>query len=256
MPLPPPTRRAYLALSVVDTALAGLGARGARRATKPLLMPVLAHGFAASTRGSSLPVRRATLAAQLLSGCGDVALLGRGKRPFLAGLGSFLAAHGAYVVGFTSLRSPAPLDPAATRGPRLAAAAFLVAGPVLARAAGRTSPGLRTPVLVYAGALCGMVATASRIGPPADAAARRQVVAGTALFLVSDGLLGTREFLLPDSATGATGAAGAGGTTAARRILDVAVMATYTAAQGLIASGVADAVHPDPTGQAAGTAST
>ncbi len=231
----------YLALSVVDTAVAGLGARGTRRATKSLLMPVLAHGFAASTRGSRLPVRRATLAAQLLSGCGDVALLGRGDRLFLTGLGSFLAAHGAYTAGFATLRSRGPLDRAAARGTRLAAASFLVVGPTLAHAAGQRSPGLRVPVMGYGAALCAMVATASQVGPPAGTAARRRITVGTALFLISDGLLGTREFLLPEGAAGA------------RRVLDVGVMATYTAAQGLIAAGVADAVRAD---QATGTAST
>jgi hypothetical protein len=53
------------------------------------------------------------------------------------------------------------------------------------------------------------------------------VVAGTALFLVSDALLAAREFLLEEPPP----------------LLDAAVMGSYTLGQGLIAAGVSQAVR-------------
>lgn len=240
---------AYAALAAADTTLAGVAsgspdgsAARARRATKPLLMPALGWAFAASTRGDRTPLRQATLVAHGLSGVGDVALLGKGDPAFLTGLGGFLGAHVAYVCGFVSARDARSV--AGRRGPRAAAALFVVAGPAMGWAAGRTSTRLRLPVVAYAGALCAMAATASRLGPPADPTARRALVAGTTLFLVSDGALGAREFL--DDGTHAR----------RRQALDVLVMATYTTAQGLIAAGVARAVRAAHPAQAAGTSRT
>jgi uncharacterized membrane protein YhhN len=238
MDLPRASAAAYVVLAVTDTALAGtsdsaaLPGHGARALTKPLLMPTLAAAFAGSTRGSRDPVRRATLIAQGLSGVGDVSLLGRGDRAFLTGLGGFLGAHVAYVAGFAHAAAPDDPDhPAPRNGARAATALFLVAGPAMGWAAGRTSSRLRLPVVAYAGALCAMAATASRVGSPTDASARRALLAGTGLFLLSDSLLGAREFVLDPRAL------------RTRRALDVAVMATYTAAQGLLATGVARVVR-------------
>ena len=81
-----PARAGYLALALLDTGLAAAGRSAARRASKPLLMPVLA-----------LQRDRPTQRALVLSGAGDVALLGDGDRAFTAGLASFLAAHLAWV---------------------------------------------------------------------------------------------------------------------------------------------------------------
>lgn len=275
--------RAYVALSAADTVLAGLGARRLRRLTKPLLMPTLARGLLAATSPSDGPsdpgttggpdrrarAVRATLAAQALSGGGDVALLGRGDVAFLTGLSSFLAGHGAYVLAFTELRrtrETSTASPGGTAtwsravtsgddrlgrvGPALAGTAYAIVGPTLSRAAARSSPRLRVPVLVYGGVLSVMVATASRVGPQVGPEARRRLVAGSALFLVSDGLLGTREFLGPADASRGTGSSWR------RPALDVAVMTTYTAAQGLIADGVARAVVAEPSVQGTGTTRT
>lgn len=239
----------YAALAAADTTLAGAASRRpngraarARRVTKPLLMPALARTFATSTHGQRTPLRQATLVAQGLSGVGDVALLGKGDPAFLAGLGGFLGAHVAYVCGFASARDARGAG--SRRGSRAAAALFVAAGPTMGWAAGRTSPRLRLPVVTYAGALCAMAATALRLGPPADPTARRTLIAGTTLFLVSDSALGAREFL--DD----------GSDERRRQALDVLVMATYTAAQGLIATGVARAVRAGHPPQDAGTSRT
>jgi hypothetical protein len=67
------------------------------------------------------------------------------------------------------------------------------------------------------------------------------VAAGTVLFLTSDTILGVREFVVrePSPRTAA--------------LLDVAVMATYTTSQALIASGLAELVRV--RAQPAGTTS-
>lgn len=257
MRTPPAAVAIYATLALTDTVLSGARGRLAagrepravalRRLTKPLLMPTLACAFAGATRGSEDPLRRATLVAEGLSGVGDVALLGHGDAAFLTGLTGFLGAHVAYATGFAAASGTVGASPAAgRRGPRAAATLFLVAGPAMGWAAGRTSPRLRMPVLAYAGALCAMAATASGVGPSKeapshDAWTRRTLLAGTSLFLVSDGVLGAREFVVHSDDEHL------------RRMLDVTVMATYTSAQGLIATGVARAVR-SRSSEAAGLA--
>jgi uncharacterized membrane protein YhhN len=70
-----------------------------------------------------------------------------------------------------------------------------------------------------------MFATSRVLDPGLGQGARRTLQAGTALFVLSDTLLATQKFLLTEP----------------RPALESAVMATYTAAQGLIAAGVASA---------------
>lgn len=213
---------AYGALAVVDTALAGARptSKRLRRFTKPLLMPALMSAFIAATPGRQDALRRCTRSAQVFSWGGDVALLGSSRRAFLAGVGSFAAAHVAYTVGFaTERRSSGAAGP----GTATAVAGWLVLTPVIANAAGRRDPALRIPVAGYATLLCAMFAASTRLDPAHPVAARRRVVLGTSLFLVSDTVLAAHKFLRsePD------------------RRLEVLVMATYTAGQWLIANGVA-----------------
>jgi uncharacterized membrane protein YhhN len=215
----------YAALAVADTVLAtrpGRAARAARFVTKPLLMPMLSTAFVSAADNSST-VARGTSAAHAFSWGGDVALLGKGDKAFLAGLSSFLLGHISYVVGFANLRDRG--NPWRHRGVKAGSALALTAGPVIAYAAGRREPGLRAPVAAYSSVLATMFATSTMLDPQLPARARRTVAAGTGLFLVSDTILGAREFLLKHDS----------------RVLDGAVMATYTAGQGLIAAGVAEA---------------
>lgn len=232
---------AYAATAAIDTFLAGNGsesARNLRRITKPALMPLLAWSFLASTPSTPDPMRRSTATAQALSGVGDVALLGTGDGPFLTGVGGFLGAHVAYVRAFAAAGRPWS-ERDHRGGTKAAAGLFAVAAPLMGWAAGRKSPRLRGPVIAYAGVLSSMVATSTRLDDSADPRARRTVAAGTALFLTSDSILGLREFVVADP------------TPRTRAALDVAVMATYTTAQALIASGVARIVRA--RAQAAGT---
>jgi uncharacterized membrane protein YhhN len=213
---------AYVGLSVADTALAsrpGTAAHRGRHLTKPLLMPALAaaaHQGAGSRRDALIS---GTQVAQGFSWAGDVALLGTSTPSFLTGMGSFFAAHVAYIAAFTSAREgTATLT---SPGPKAAAATWLLAAPLMATAAGRKEPSLHAPVAAYTGILCAMFASSTTLRRSIPTAARRRIVAGTSLFLLSDTLLGIREFLRDDDS----------------RTLDALVMATYTAGQLLIAEG-------------------
>jgi uncharacterized membrane protein YhhN len=210
MPSRPWLLRSYAAVAVADTALAATGRRSLRRVTKPALMPLLAAYVATADPPEADTARRWTIAGLLLSGVGDVALLGDGDEAFAVGLGSFLAAHGCYLAALTNTAEAGYLR----RRPWLAApygvgAAALLA--VLLPRAGR----MRVPVAVYSAALAAMALLAVDTGRPA-------LAGGGTAFLVSDALLAVDRF-----------------TTADIPAADGLVMATYTLAQALIAAGMA-----------------
>ncbi|HET6560671.1 MAG TPA: lysoplasmalogenase [Marmoricola sp.] len=228
----------YVGLAAVDTALAASISPSRRRfrlVTKPLLMPALGTAFVGSLArydvGGGGLLAGGTVAAQALSGVGDIALLGRNEPAFLAGLGSFFGAHVAYTTAFASAGRPLG-DRSALGGVVGAAGLFAALAPVMANGAGRRSARLRKPVVAYAGILSTMFAASTRLDPELPVGARRTVVAGTALFLASDTIHAARLFLLPQP----THPAG-----------DAAVMATYTLGQGLIAAGVAQALRSRAT---------
>jgi uncharacterized membrane protein YhhN len=228
-----PSRRAatiaYTALSTVDALLAGRTSRSARRAravTKPLLMPALALTTASASAPAPTLVRHVRVA-QGFSWLGDVALLGRSRASFLAGVAAFAGAHGAYIFGFAGARDrdATMSDP----GPRAAAMLFAATGPMMARAAGQRDPALRLPILGYAGVLAAMFAASTVLDRGLPESAKHRVVAGTGLFLLSDSLLGVQRFLRH----------------AESPRLETAVMATYTAGQWLIADGVVRTRHDE-----------
>lgn len=216
----------YTALATADTILAGKTSKAARRARfalKPLLMPTLSVAFGAATRGRTDTLTRSTRAAQALSWGGDVALLGSGNQAFLTGVGSFAGAHAAYITGFASRRDRGQI--AEHPGLKAAAAMWATTAPVMGLAAARRSRDLGLPVAGYATILATMFGASMLLDPSISASARRTLQAGTGLFLLSDSLLGVQEFLLRSYSPA----------------LESAVMATYTAGQGLIAAGVAQA---------------
>ncbi|HEU4513728.1 MAG TPA: lysoplasmalogenase [Nocardioidaceae bacterium] len=212
----------YLALAAADSYLAGrrgVGARRARHVTKPLLMPALATSTRMAVGEHNTGLTRGVRAAQLFSWGGDVALLGRGEPSFLAGVGSFFAAHLSYIGGFGSVKdSRAGVD---APGAKAGAATWVAAAPVMAVAAGRKDPVLRLPIAAYAAVLSTMFATSTMLDTELRASARRRILAGTSLFLLSDSLLGVQKFLRAEPSAA----------------LETAVMATYTTGQWLIAEG-------------------
>jgi len=207
---------AYAALSAADVVLVGLGPRGRRlhHVVKPLLMPALAATLVGDDRRG--PAVRPTLAAQGLSWGGDVALMGTSGRRFLAGVGSFLGAHLAYLGAFRALGAGAP---AATSSSRAVLALSSVVVPANAVLAGRRDPRMGVPVGAYGVVLAAMAASAASLP---DSPERGRIRAGAALFLLSDSLLGAQLFLRDEP----------------HRVLESAVMATYTSAQWLISDGV------------------
>ena len=210
----------YVVLATADAVLAGrpgTTARRLRHLTKPTLMPLLA----AATRHTQQGAGRSVTAAQALSWGGDVALLGRGDRAFQAGLGSFLGAHLAYVTAFALRGDRVTAPPNA--GVKGAGAVLLTTGPLMSFAASRTDRRLVAPVAAYSTALAAMFAAASRLDPALSGRGRRAVQLGAGLFLVSDTLLGVQKFVLRREVPA----------------LQTAVMATYTAGQGLMAAGTA-----------------
>ncbi len=212
-------RSAYVVVAALDTLLAGTpGARAhrARRLTKPLLVPVLAASLATDPRAATSPLRRTTLLAQAAGWGGDVLLMGEGTARFTAGAGSFALGHAAYVVGFRSVRGAPRWRP-----PVALAALWALTTPPLALAAARQDRRLGATVAAYSAVLTSMVALSTQLASTLPAPVRRSTTAGADLFLVSDTLIGVRELLLD----------------APPQRLESAVMATYAAAQLLLAEG-------------------
>lgn len=188
------SEQVFVGLAAVDAVLAATGRDRARRLTKPLLMPTLMLGK-----------ERPTQQALALGGVGDVALLGHGETAFLAGLGSFLAGHAAW------LRALRPHSRGVLgRRPAIAAPYVLAWLGLNAYLWPRTGSN-RIPVLGYSTALLGTALAAADTGDPA-------VTAGGVLFLASDALLALEKF--------------AGVQLPAQ---EGVVMATYTSGQALLA---------------------
>lgn len=109
---------------------------------------------------------------------------------FLLGLVSFLSAHVCYIIDFAH-------RPGGTTATVLGAAAFALAGVLVAFLWDGVADDLRVPVAVYATVIAGMAYTA--VGAYSGAAVvesgpRRDAAVGAAFFVVSDGLLAIGKF--------------------------------------------------------------
>lgn len=176
--------------------------------SKPLALIGLI-GVAVALDPADPVVRAWFVGALVLSLAGDVFLLG-GERWFVAGLGSFLAGHLAYTVGFV----------VADSWRWWAAGAALVAVVIMAATVGRRiveaaadrSARLRVPVAAYLGVISLMAIAAA-------AAGNVWAVIGAALFVISDAVLGWARFVRPS------------------RWAPITIMVTYHLAQiGLVVS--------------------
>ncbi len=167
------------------------GTTGARLATKPVPMLLLLAGLFLCGEPRD-PVQRGLIAAGLVASLAGDVFLALPRDRFLAGLGSFLAAHLLYVGAFLrgidagSLRAALPW----TAG--YAAAAVALAAWLLP-ATGK----LRGPVIGYAVAICAMCASAAARGI-ADGSWTAPV--GATLFLASDSILAIDRFRRPFAA--------------------------------------------------------
>jgi uncharacterized membrane protein YhhN len=196
----------YAVIATADASLAARRVHRARWLTKPALMPVLLAVAVTGDKGTGDAANDPRLLSGLgLSWLGDVALLGEGDGPFTLGLGSFLIAHLSYLAAFRRHRAGAVRD-------RIwIAAAYGFAWCSLNALLWNRTGRLRLPVLIYGTILTAMGLAAFDTGNP-------ETAIGGAAFLLSDSILALDKFgvvTLPAA--------------------DGMVMATYTAAQALIA---------------------
>lgn len=128
------------------------------------------------------------IAALLLSAAGDAFLAYDGDRAFMAGLGSFLAAHIAYIALFLVIGG----EPLA--GWRIAAALLLAlfAAGFLAWLWNKVPAELRIPVAVYATAILGMGLASLTVSNP-------MVTLGAVMFIASDAFLASGKFALAEN---------------------------------------------------------
>ena len=194
-----------------------VAAHGRRRewVTKPLVLAllVLAAALAGATDSAAGWWLLAALAVSLV---GDVALLSDSEPRFVLGLGSFLAAHLAFVVAFAHLGMPRAA--LALVGLALVAALALVVGRRVVPAAQREGgPALAGAVTTYMVVIGVMVVAAWATG-------HLLVALGATVFMVSDAVLAMDRFVR------------------GRRFGALAVMVTYHLAQVLLVVGVLVAV--------------
>jgi uncharacterized membrane protein YhhN len=212
---------AFLVSSVVHLVGQLAGATWLQQVTKPLLVPLLLAWFL-----SAVPAGRVrTLVAVALgwSWLGDLGLMLDGEWWFLAGLGAFLVAQLAYVATFWQWRA----DSVLTRPVLLAPYVFALLG--LLAVLWADLGALRGPIVVYATVIVTMAVLATGAG--------RMVAVGAALFVLSDALIAsgslTELVRLPRHGFW--------------------VMATYLAAQALIARGIAVCVERPRAGGSSAT---
>jgi uncharacterized membrane protein YhhN len=172
---------------------------------KPLTM-VLLIGAAVAVDPADAATRYWFVVALLLSLAGDVLLMLRRDNLFVAGLGAFLLAHVAYIIGLLTSGVHAG---GLLVGFALAVAGFVLIVARLMRGVRRTDRALVTPVLAYVVVISVMLITAY-------GTTRLWAFAGASFFYISDSLLGRQRFLEP------------------RERGDTAVMVTYHLAQILL----------------------
>ena len=198
--------------AVVDWAAVATGRTVVEYVAKPLTTAGLV-AVALALVPVHADMRVAFVVALVLSLVGDVFLMLPGVRWFVPGLGAFLLAHVAYVVGFT-------IGPGTGSellvGAVIAAVVAVPMGLRLLRAVHRSAPELTGPVAAYVVVIAAMVACATGWGNP-------WAVAGAWLFFLSDALIGESRFVHPERS----------GTRGAR----VAIIVTYHLGQaGLVLS--------------------
>jgi uncharacterized membrane protein YhhN len=144
----------------------------------------VAVGVLAAEQCSRGDVSRLILAGLVLGAIGDACLLVDDKRWFLAGLGTFLAGHLAYVVAMAMLAPIATWPAAAGAWAALPVATGAI---VLAWLWPRLGA-MRGPVIAYVITICVMVVAAIAVarGNAIPAPNQTRLVLGASLFFVSD----------------------------------------------------------------------
>lgn len=174
-----------LVSAVIDWVAVNHGHRPVEYVFKPLTLVVLTAA-ALALDPADPTVRAWFVVALVLSLAGDVFLMLPGDR-FVPGLGAFLLAHLAYVVGL----AVAGLEPLGVlAGLLVVGAAFGLVGTRLVAGIRATEPAMAGPVTAYMGVISAMVVCAFGTG---DGVA----IAGAVLFYASDALIGWGRFVRP-----------------------------------------------------------
>ncbi len=172
-------------MAVVDWVAVASARRRLEYLAKPATL-VLLIGVALSLDAAQADVRTAVLVALVFSLVGDVLLMLPGEHWFVFGLGAFLVAHVAYVVAFWLDGVTAG---ALAVGLIVVAAAVATLGRRIVGAVRHSAdPELVGPVAGYIAVISVMVASAIGTRQPL-------VVAGAALFYVSDALIAWTRFI-------------------------------------------------------------
>ena len=156
------------------------------RITKPAALIALI-GVALALDPADPTVRTWFVVALVFSLAGDIFLLGGDDR-FILGLASFLLAHIAYTVGFLVADDWSWVG--FIVGAVVVGVFALTIGGRIVAGARRTSAALGPPVAAYLLVISIMAAAAA-------AAGNGWAIAGAALFVISDALLGWRQFVSP-----------------------------------------------------------
>ncbi|KQV04681.1 MULTISPECIES: lysoplasmalogenase [unclassified Kitasatospora] len=201
----------FAATSAVHLGAIATGASAVQHATKPALMPLLAGWVAA--RAEHAP--KLLVPALAFSTGGDVLLQVGGEAAFLAGMGSFAAAHICYVTMFVKLGA---LED--RRRTALTALAYAAAWAVMISQLWPGLGDLKIPVAIYSLLLSSTAVSSAGLG--------WRTGLGGALFLLSDTLIATE--LAEWKALPGHG---------------FWIMATYVTAQYLLAEGTIRATRPE-----------
>jgi alkenylglycerophosphocholine hydrolase len=176
---------------LVATALAALANWSTRvrphERLEEVSKPLATIGVIGLALVSGAPGAQVAVAAVALVLClaGDVALLDRVDR-FVIGLASFLLGHLVFIGLFAQYgMSHVALLLAALSG---AVVLVLTVGRVIVRSAAASDPGLRVPVTAYLLVISAMTVCGWSTGKP-------WVIAGSTLFVISDSVLGWRQFV-------------------------------------------------------------
>lgn len=175
-------------LSALLAIIADWGAR--RHKSFYLLKPLttlLIAGIALAANPASIPYQHWLLLAFGLSFAGDICLMFPGQRWFAAGLAAFLLGHLAFTAAFLHGVGQAAL-------PGWLALVVLYAGALLWILLPR-SGALKLPVLLYCLVLAAMVFAAAGRYESLGTGKALSALCGALLFMLSDSLLGIRQFV-------------------------------------------------------------
>jgi uncharacterized membrane protein YhhN len=161
--------------------LPGVRALGKPFASLGFIVAAIGFGALESRYGNII------LIGLILGAIGDVCLLGKAKKFFIAGLVSFLFGHVAYVVAFSSLAISVPET-------LIAAAVMTAVMAAIARWVFPHAPDMRVPIGVYMLVIAAMCAVAIGAGA---AGAPWMIPVGAVMFTASDIAVVRDRFVAP-----------------------------------------------------------